>query len=145
AFQDSSDPLAAGFGAVIGVVAAIALGVLIYRGGVRINLSKFFRATGLVLVLVAAGLFATAVPPAHEAGWLDDLPTQAGHLDWPVVPGTITGSLLTGMLGLQPEPTVAEAIAYLAYAIPMGLYVIWPDRWRPQRRMLVRSRTAAPA
>jgi high-affinity iron transporter len=145
AFQDTTDSLAAGFGAVIGLAGAIALGVLIYRGGVRINLSRFFRATGLVLVLVAAGLFATAIHTAHEAGWFNDLQAQAVSLSWLVVPGTITGSLLTGMLGLQPEPTVGEVIGYLLYAIPMGLYVIWPDRWTPKRRIAVRSRTAAPA
>ena len=40
------------------------------------------------------------------------------------------------MLGLQPEPTVGETLGYLVYAIPMGVYVVWPDRWRPRRRRL---------
>jgi high-affinity iron transporter len=39
--------------------------------------------------------------------------------------------LLTGMLGLQPIPTVGETIAWLLYAIPMGLYVLWPARRPP--------------
>jgi high-affinity iron transporter len=129
-FQDTTNPTSAGAGAVLGLVAAVALGVALYRGGVKINLSRFFRATGLVLVLVAAGLFATAVHTAHEAGWLNSLQAQAIDLSWLVKPGEVSGSLLTGMLGLQPHPTVSEAAAYLIYAIPMGLYVIWPDRWR---------------
>ena len=140
AFQDSTDPAAAGAGAVIGLVAAITLGIMIYRGGVRINLSRFFRVTGFVLVLVAAGLFATSVHTAHEAGWITGMQSQALDLSWLVRPGTVTGSLLTGMLGLQPEPTVIEALAYLLYAVPMGLYVLWPDRWRLRRaRREVRS------
>jgi high-affinity iron transporter len=48
----------------------------------------------------------------------------------------VSGSLLTGMLGLQPQPTQVEALVYLLFAIPMGLYVIWPDRWRPGRALL---------
>jgi hypothetical protein len=40
------------------------------------NLTRFFRATGLVLVLVAAGLVATALHTAHEAGWLNSLQGQ---------------------------------------------------------------------
>ena len=69
AFQDTSDPASAGAGAVIGLVAAVALGIAIYFGGVRINLSRFFRVTGFVLVLVAAGLLATAVhTPMRPAG-----------------------------------------------------------------------------
>ena len=133
-FQDTSNPGAAGFGAVRGLAAAVALGVALYRGGVKINLTRFFRITGFVLVLVAAGLFASSVHTAHEAGWFNELQSQAIDLSWLVKPGEISGSLLTGMLGLQPKPTTGEALAYLLYAVPMGLYVLWPDRWRLRRQ-----------
>ena len=36
----------------------------------KLNLTRFFRATGVVLVFVAAGLVASALHTAHEAGWL---------------------------------------------------------------------------
>jgi high-affinity iron transporter len=147
AFQDATDTTAAGAGAVLGLVCAIAIGVGLYRGGVRINLTKFFRITGLVLVFVAAGLLATAAHTAHEAGWINNLQGQALDLSWLVQPGTISGSLLTGMLGLQPAPTVIEVLVYLLYAVPMALYVVWPDRLRRRRRQSsgVNSRQGAPA
>jgi high-affinity iron transporter len=132
AFQSAANPGAAGAGAVIGVGVAIAIGWGIYRGGVRINLSRFFRLTALVLVLVAAGLLAQAAHTGHEAGWLNLLQDQALDLSWLIVPGSVTSSLLTGMLGLQPQPTVAEAVVYLLYAIPMAVYVLWPQRSRPR-------------
>jgi high-affinity iron transporter len=145
-FQDTSNPGSAGTGAILGLAAAVGLGVALYRGGVRINLSRFFRLTGLVLVLVAAGLFATSIHTAHEAGWFNDLQSQAIDLSWLVRPGEISGSLLTGMLGLQPKPTIGEAFAYLLYAVPMGLYVLWPDRWRLRREPVsVKARQAAEA
>src|SRR3954449_10883885 len=53
-FQDTSNTTAAGAGAVLGLVAAVVIGFLLYKGGVRINLSRFFRGTGVVLALVAA-------------------------------------------------------------------------------------------
>ena len=40
AFQNSTDTTAAGFGAVLGLLAAVAIGLGLYRGGVRINLSQ---------------------------------------------------------------------------------------------------------
>ncbi len=135
-FQDSNNTAAAGTGAVLGLVVAILIGVGLYRGGVRINLSRFFRVTGLVLVFVAAGLLATAAHTAHEAGWISSLQSQAVDLSWLVRPGTVTGALLTGMLGLQPRPTQMEAIVYLLYAVPMTLYVAWPDRWRAGRNAI---------
>jgi high-affinity iron transporter len=111
---------------------------------VRINLARFFRVTGLILVFVAAGLLATAAHTAHEAGWLNGLQGQALDLSWLVQPGTISGSLLTGMLGLQPQPTAGEALIYVLYALPMALYVLWPDRLRP-RRARARVRRTTPA
>jgi high-affinity iron transporter len=144
AFNDAADTAAAGTGAVLGLAAAIAIGLGLYRGGVRINLTRFFRVTGLVLVFVAAGLLATAAHTAHEAGWINGLQGQALDLTWLVQPGTVTGSLLTGMLGLQPQPTAIEVVVYLAYAAPMGLYVVWPDRFRRRRRTPARAQ-AAPA
>ncbi|MGN6815938.1 MAG: iron uptake transporter permease EfeU [Solirubrobacterales bacterium] len=143
AFNDATDTTAAGTGAVLGLVAAVAIGLGLYRGGVRINLTRFFRFTGLVLVFVAAGLLATAAHTAHEAGWINSFQGQALDLSWLVQPGTISGSLLTGMLGLQPSPTVIEVTVYLAYAIPMALFVLWPQGMRPWRRERLRSRSGA--
>jgi high-affinity iron transporter len=135
AFQNSTDTTAASFGALLGLAVAIAIGLGLYRGGVRINLTRFFRLTGLVLVFVAAGLLATAAHTGHEAGWINGLQGQALDLSWLVQPGTVSGSLLTGMLGLQPTPTVIEVTVYLAYVVPMAIYVLWPQgmRIRPRR------------
>jgi high-affinity iron transporter len=139
-FGNSDEPAVTGTGAVLGVGLAVVLGYAIYKGGVRINLSRFFRFTGFVLVLVAAGLLASAVHTAHEAGWIDVLQAQAFDLRWLVAPGSVRAALLTGMLGLQPVPTVGETLAWLLYAIPMGLYVLWPTRRRP-----VQTERPAPA
>ncbi len=130
AFQSSSSPAATGTGATLGVVVAIGLGYAIYKGGVRINLSRFFRITGFVLVLVAAGLLATAVHSLAEAGAVSVGQGTALDISWLVSPGSVRASLLTGMLGLQPVPTVAEVVVWLVYAIPMGLFVLWPQRPR---------------
>jgi len=146
AFQDATDPTAAGAGAVLGLIAAVAIGLGLYRGGVRINLTRFFRFTGLILVFVAAGLLASAAHTAHEAGWINSFQGQALDLTWLVQPGTISGSLLTGMLGLQPTPTVIEVTVYLLYAVPVALYVLWPDRLRRRRKSgSVAGRQGAPA
>ncbi len=134
AFHDSTDTTAAGAGSVLGLLAAVAIGLGLYRGGVRINLTRFFRLTGIVLVFVAAGLLASAAHTAHEAGWINGLQGQVVDLSWLVKPGTVSGSLLTGMLGLQPSPTAIEAIVYLGFAVPMALYVLWPQGMRPRPR-----------
>jgi high-affinity iron transporter len=128
AFQASASPLTAGIGALLGVLCAVIVGIGLYRGGIRIDLARFFKVTAVFLVLIAAGLLATAVHTAHEGGWINSLQGRALDLSWLVVPGTVTSSLLTGMLGLQPQPTVGELGVYLLYAVPMLLFVLWPRR-----------------
>ncbi|HEV8088088.1 MAG TPA: iron uptake transporter permease EfeU [Actinomycetota bacterium] len=134
AFQNSLNPRATGTGAVLGILLAAVLGYGIYKGGVRINLSRFFRVTGFILVLVAAGLLASAAHAAAEAGFLTIGQASALNLTWLIAPGTIRASLITGMLGLQPSPTVIEVSLWLVYAIAMGLYVLWPHGRAPQQR-----------
>jgi high-affinity iron transporter len=131
AFQASRDALAAGIGAVLGILAAAGLGYGLYRGGIRINLARFFRITGLVLVLVAAGLVASALHTAHEAGWLNIGQATAADLTWLIRPGSILEALITGVLGLQAQPAVIELLGWAAYLVPVALYVAWPTRRPP--------------
>ena len=144
AFQASTNPWTAGLGALLGVAVAVLLGWGIYRGGVRINLARFFRVTAVLLVLVAAGLVASAVHTAHEAAWLNSWQAQALDLRWLVQPGSVGGSLLTGLFGVQPEPTLGELVGWLVYAVPMLLFVLWPTR-RGRRRPAVVAQAAPDA
>ena len=134
-FHASGDATASWLGAVTGILLAAGIGYGIYRGGVRLNLARFFRITGLVLVVVAAGLVMTAFQTAAEAGWLTAGQAQAFGLSWLVRPGTPLSSLLTGVLGIQPYPAWIEVIAWLAYLVPMMIIVVWPARrTRPSNR-----------
>ena len=144
AFQNSLNPRATGTGAVLGIVVALGLGYGIYKGGVRINLSRFFRVTGFILVLVAAGLLASAVHAAAEASWVTVGQASAVDLSWLIAPGTVRASLITGMLGLQPVPTYAEISVWLLYAIPMSMYVLWPHG-RPLSKRSTATAAAATA
>jgi high-affinity iron transporter len=139
AFNEPGSSLTAAIGALLGIAVAVGLGYGIYRGGVRINLSKFFRATGLVLVLVAAGLVVNALHTAHEAGWLNAGQARVLDLTALVRPGSVQSSLLTGMLGVQQHPVVIEVIGWLVYLIPVALFVAWPPGRGPSRAAWRRS------
>jgi high-affinity iron transporter len=130
-FHASGDAALSWLGAVLGIALATVLGYGIYRGGIHINLSRFFRITGIVLVVIAAGLVMTAVHTANEAGWLTIGQTQAFDLSWLVRPGTPLSSFVTGVLGIQPYPAWIEVIAWLAYLVPMLIVLSWPRKARP--------------
>ena len=132
-FQQNTTPLASGIGALLGLVAALAIGWGIYRGGVKLDLQRFFRVTGVVLVIVAAGLFASGIHSAQELGWVGGADDGFLSLAWLVHPGTWTASLLTGILGLRPSMSTAMVLGWLLYAVPMTCFVLWPQgrRLRP--------------
>ncbi len=130
-FSAATNATAAATGAALGVLVAIGLGIGIYRGGVRINLSKFFRGTGVFLVLVAAGLVVSALRTAHEAGWLNAGQQRTLDLDWLAPVGSVRGALFTGVLGIPSDPRLVEVLGWLCYIVPLGLIVLWPPTKRP--------------
>lgn len=130
--QSSQNSALALTGALLGILISAAIGYGIYRGGVRLNMARFFRITGAVLVVVAAGLVMSALHTAWEGQWIAFGQQPALNLIWLVRNGTPLESLFTGVLGVQARPTVLEVTGWLIYAIPMMLVVLWP-RKRPQR------------
>jgi high-affinity iron transporter len=138
AFQASLgvSPLSAGAGAVSGLLVATAIGWGIYTGGARIDLARFFRITSILLVIIAAGLLSSAIHHANEAAVLTVGHEQALDLSAIVVPSSdsVTTGLITGLLGIYPYPSVAEVVGWLLYAIPMLVFVLWPQRSPAPRR-----------
>lgn len=138
AFQQSANTTVPVIGAALGIAVAIGLGWMLYRGGVRFNMSRFFRATGVVLVLVAAGLVAKTFRAAYEAGWLGFGQQPTIDLSAVITPGSITEALATGVLGIPAKPVAIQLIGYLLYLVPMLAVVLWPPTRTPSRARLRR-------
>lgn len=113
-------------GATLGLGLAIALGVLIYRGGIRMNLRTFFRMTGTILIVVAAGLFAYAVHELQEAGWFPFLTATAFDLSAPLSDRQGVGAVLRGLVGYNADPSVLEVLSWAAYLVVIGALYLRP-------------------
>lgn len=105
-------------GAVFGVVCAVGVGCAIYLGGLKLDLRRFFRWTGVFIVFVAAGLLANGLKSFHEAGVWNLLQAQAFDLSDVLPDDSVLGTLLSALLGYQEAPTVGAVAIYLAYIIP---------------------------
>jgi high-affinity iron transporter len=64
----NSSALMSFLGTLVGVIAAIAFGVMFVKGSVRINLQKFFRVTTAIMFLVAAQLVISGLHELSESG-----------------------------------------------------------------------------
>jgi high-affinity iron transporter len=111
-----------------GVLTAVVLGYLLYRAAIRINLGRFFTWTGVLLVLVAAGIFKYGVHDFQESGVLPGLNTYAFDISSWYDPNAWYAALLTGMFNLTAQPTVAETIGWVGYAAVVLTFFLWPSR-----------------
>ncbi|WP_308860951.1 iron uptake transporter permease EfeU [Neisseria mucosa] len=115
-------------GAVLGLLTAVIIGALIYQGGMRLNLAKFFRWTGAFLIVVAAGLVAGSLRALHEAGVWNHLQevvfdsSKYLHEDSPL------GVLLGGFFGYTDHPTQGEVLAWLLYLVPVMIWFLYGSR-----------------
>ncbi|MGA0566545.1 iron uptake transporter permease EfeU [Rathayibacter sp. KR2-224] len=129
-FQASTSSGAAALGAVIGIVGAVVIGIGLYTGGVKLNLSRFFTVTGVFLVFVAAGLVVATLRTGHEAGWITFGQQRTVDLGWLAPTGSVQAALITGVLGIPADPRVIEVLGWLLYVIPVLAYSLWPKGWR---------------
>jgi high-affinity iron transporter len=118
-------------GLLAGVATSVLLGWLIYAGAIRINLTNFFRWTGVLLVLVAAGIGKYGVHDLQEAGVLPGLNTLAFDISGVYDPSAWYAAVLSGMFNITAAPTVWETAAWLAYAVPVLVLFLWPARPAP--------------
>ena len=107
-------------GALLGLLVAVALGYLIYRGAIRLNLGVFFTWTGAFLIVVAGGVLAYGVHDLQEAGILPGLHSLAFDVSSAIPPTSWYGTLLKGVFNFSPVTTKLEALVWVLYVVPVG-------------------------
>ncbi|MFM7755762.1 MAG: FTR1 family protein [Actinomycetota bacterium] len=110
-------------GGLLGLAVAALLGWMVYRGGSRLNLRRFFQITGVLLILFAAGLVGKSVHEFREAlgfetGGLVNAAWTIGSGPW--ADGTFY-DFMKGFFGWHAETEWIRLIAYTGYLLP----VIW--------------------
>jgi len=143
--SSSGQALLGSIGALLGIVASVVISYLIYRGFVRINLSRFFFWTGLFLVVVAAGVFAYGLGDLQEAGIL---PSGAAAYDLnAVIPASSWyGTLLGGLFQFKADPSWLQVIGWLLYlAIVLTMFLRVSLAKKPAPTAAEPAAPAAPA
>ncbi|MFF7894205.1 iron uptake transporter permease EfeU [Streptomyces sp. NPDC007907] len=115
-------------GVALGLLTAVLLGWLFYRGALRINLAKFFTWTGGMLVVVAAGVLAYGFHDLQEADFLPGLTDKAFDISGTIPPDSWYGTLLKGVFNFQPDPTTLQVAVWLLYLIPTLALFLAPPR-----------------
>jgi high-affinity iron transporter len=119
-------------GAVLGLVTAVVLGYLIYRGGLKLNLSRFFTWTGAALIVVAAGVFGYAFHDLQEANVLPGLQAaalQPGEFFADLgTPGSWLQTAVQGIFNITSTITWLQLVAWAAYLVPVMYLFLRPAK-----------------
>jgi high-affinity iron transporter len=131
AVGESSTPLATGIGAVIGLAISISLGVALYMGSRRLNLRQFFTATGILLIVFAAGLLAHATHEFQEAGLLPATVEHVWNTNSVISENSGAGKFLTALFGYNGDPSLLEVGVWLGFlAVALTLFLRPLVSWR---------------
>lgn len=121
----STEPV---LGAVLGLLTSVVIGYLFYKGALRINLATFFKWTGALLIVVAAGVLSYGVHDLQEANILPGLNSRAFDVSNAIPPSSWYGTLLKGTINFTPATTWLQAIAWTAYIVPVFVLFFRPSR-----------------
>ena len=103
------------FGALAGLVVALGLAFGMYKVGLKVNLKRFFQVLGLILMFFAAGLLVDAVQNMQGLGWLPFGQQVMWSSKSVVAESSSFGDALHSLIGYADQPTVLQAIVWIAY------------------------------
>ena len=109
---ESTAPL---IGAAVGIAIAALLCWLLYRSAIKINLGKFFSRTAVLLVVIAAGVFAYGLGDLQDAGLLPGRTWLAFDLSAGISADAWWVTIIRGVTNLSPAMTWLQVAAYVAY------------------------------
>jgi high-affinity iron transporter len=103
-------------GASAGLVSAAILGYWIYKGMLKINLGKFFKYTGIYLLVLTAGILEYAIGEFTELHWLPETPV-AFDLGFITPEGSPIETFLGAIIAYNPAPSMSQAVAWFSFLV----------------------------
>lgn len=114
-------------GGIVGLAGGVATGALMYFGLLRIPTSLLFRVTGWLILLLAAGMAATAAGYLSQAGILPSY-TPLWNTSGFISEHSIFGQMLHILIGYQARPTAIQLGFYLGTMILIGSGMYYMNR-----------------
>lgn len=114
-------------GGVAGFALAAAAGIILYYGAARLPIKQFFAVSGVLLMVLAAGLLTNALAELHEATIIPDLGVRPWDTDGVLPMTSSLGKYLHTLLGYDSAPAIGQIVLYWAYlGGVIAAYAAWP-------------------
>ncbi|MCA9826128.1 MAG: FTR1 family iron permease [Dehalococcoidia bacterium] len=113
----SNSPQDVVIGGLIGLTLAVVLGVAVYHGSRVFPVRRFFQITGVLIIILAAGLLSRGIMFLQISGDLGTFNNAFYNLtqyEWLTV-STQSGRFLGGIFGWDPRPSIEQVVVYLGF------------------------------
>ena len=123
------------------------LGYLVYKGSHVIPMRQFFTVSGMVVIIIAAGLLSNGLADLQESQIFGNLGARPWDTDSTLSLTTTMGKFLHTLLGYDSAPTWSQIIAYWSYLIlGLGAFALGVGSPKPSQPAQASSaRQTAPA
>lgn len=131
-------------GGMLGFVAAAAIGVAIYHGSSRIPLKQFFSISGVVVIILAAGLASSGIARLHEAALLTNIGVRPWDTDSFISSTSTLGQFLNTLVGYDSAPAISQIVLYWTYLLgTIAAFLLLPAGRAPRTSSSPPSTTVA--
>lgn len=107
-------------GGLLGLAAGTAAGFALYLGLMKIPVRHFFRVTGWMLLLLAAGMASQAAAFLNQADLLPAIRDRVWDTSWLLGADSLAGAVLKTLVGYTPNPTGLQLLFYAATLLVIG-------------------------
>ena len=111
----STSPINTLIGGGVGLLLSILLGWLLFVVGKRLRVRQFFKITGLLLLLFAAGLLAHGLHEFQEAGIFPVIIEHLYDINPLLDENSSVGVFLKTLFGYNGNPSLLESLVYIGY------------------------------
>ena len=113
----------------LGILISAALGFLLYRRAIKINMRRFFTVTSYFLILVAAGVLSYGVSDLAEAGIIPVNLGNAFDLSATISEDSWFGALAKGIFNFNAQTSWLSAITWVVYVA----FAVWLFNRKPSK------------
>jgi len=121
-------------GGIAGVLGGGAVGYTIYAGLLRVPMRWFFAATGVLVLLLAAGMASQAAHFLIQADLLPSLAAPLWDTSAALPENGLPGMLLHSLIGYDSRPAGMQIVFYLAALTAISIGMRWARRPHPSAK-----------
>ena len=125
---NSFSPGGAMSGAVLGLAGSLTLVYTIFKGTRKISLKVLFKYSGLLLIIIAAGLFSSSINIMQSVNWLPVWLESIFDISWILDDRGNLGTFLRALFGYNSSPTLLQFVVWILY---LSTFIfIWKKAYR---------------